>query len=204
MRPRVVLALVLPSAAAAVGWWLYQDRPATALLWGLGLLLGWALSRSRLCIVAAFRDSILFGDTGPAMAVLLALALSLPGFAFVQASIIGQGGPLPGSLSPVGPLTLVGAVLFGIGSVPAGGCAITTLVRIGEGHVRFLFTLVGLLAGALLGAYQYGWWVGLTGALDPVHLPGVLGWPGALVAEGLLLGLLGLLLRWWSRRGMER
>lgn len=193
-----------PSLVLLAGWGLYHVRPTTGLLWIIGLLLGAALHRSRLCVAAAYRDPVLFGDTGPAKAVLLALGLSLVGFGLLQYQALAGGLPVPGNIYGVSPALLVGAFLFGIGMVPAGGCTITMVLRLGEGHLRFLWTLLGLLAGALMGAWHYGWWQKLGAGIGPVHLPTVLGWGGAIAVEAGLIGAIWLLLSWWERKGADK
>jgi uncharacterized membrane protein YedE/YeeE len=201
MTRRKAWLLLGPSLTLLIGWGLFHVRPATGLLWGLGLLLGIALHRSRFCVAAAVQDAILFADTAPAKAVLLALALSLAGFGTLQYLAMAAGAPLPGNIYAITPATVVGALLFGIGSVPAGGCTITLVLRLGEGHLRFLWTLLGLLAGALAGAWHYGWWMELGGAVGPVHLPTALGWTGAVAVEAALIGSVWLLLSRWERKG---
>lgn len=199
MARQAIIALTAPSVVLGVAWWLYQHAPTTAWVWLLGILLGAVLQRSRYCIAAAFRDSVLFFDTGPARSVLLAIALSSVTFAVFQAGSPG----LPAAIQPVTAGTLVGPFLFGVGMIPAGGCAGSALLRLGEGHLRFLWTLLGLVLGSLLGAYQYGWWEGLLGNAGPVYLPALLGWPGALALQAALLAALFLVLRWWERKGAD-
>ncbi|HEY3368027.1 MAG TPA: YeeE/YedE thiosulfate transporter family protein [Symbiobacteriaceae bacterium] len=200
MTRRALFALLAPSGVLAIGWWLYQMKPQTAGLWLAGIVLGVAMHRSRLCIAAAFRDSVLFHDTGPAKAILLALALSAVSFGWMQHQALQQGLRLPGNLYPITAGTVAGAFLFGMGMIPAGGCACSTLLRLGEGHLRFLWTLLGLTAGSLLGAYQYGWWEAVLGKTAPVHLPALLGWPLAAALEAVVFVGLFCLLRWWEQR----
>lgn len=183
-----------------MAWWLYQIRPQTAGLWLAGLALGVALQRSRFCIAAAFRDTVLFYDTGPARGLLLALALSTLTFGLMQYQAHLHGAPLPGNLYPISAGTVAGAVLFGIGLVPAAGCACSTLLRVGEGHLRFFWTLLGLIIGSVAGAYHFGWWEGLLGITAPVHLPAVLGWPAAIALQAAALAGILRLLIWWERK----
>lgn len=201
MTKKRLIALGAPSVLAAVTWVLFAARPSAALIWILGIVLGVAFQRSRFCFAAAIRDSVLFHDTGPAKALLIGLALSTVGFVGLQLQALSAGDPLPGNLYPISAATAVGAFCFGLGSIPVGGCATNTLTRLGEGHKRFLWTLVGLVAGSTLGAFHYGWWEGLLGAIPPVHFPAVVGWPGALALQSLLfLGIYGII-RWWERKG---
>lgn len=199
---RIAVALLAPTGLLLGGWLLYQVSPVTAMLLGLGLVLGFALQRSRFCVAAAVQDAVLVGDTGPARAVLLALTLSSVGFGVLQYRV-GEG-LLPGNIYAITGATVVGALLFGIGIVPAGGCTITTVLRLGEGHLRFAWTLLGLFLGGLLGAWHWGWWMSLTPELGPVHLPTALGWPAAAGVQALLLAALWLLLQKVEQRGAER
>jgi len=192
-----------PSGLVAITWLLLQAESRTALLWLLGLALGFALHRSRFCVAAAFRDSVLFRDVGLARAVILALALSTLTFSVIQYTASTAGQPVPGNIYAISAATLVGAVLFGIGLVPAGGCACSTLLRLGEGHSRYLWTLLGLLTGSLAGASHFGWWEGLWGILPPIHLPAVIGWTATLTLQMALFSALALLLNWWEKKGCE-
>lgn len=195
-----ILALAAPSGIVLLAWWLYQMRPTTAMLWLLGIGLGITLHRTRFCIAAAFRDTYLFRDTGPAKALLLALSLSSLTFGVLQIAAARVGQTLPGNLYPISAATIAGALIFGIGIVPAGGCVCSALLRLGEGHVRYVWTLAGLLAGSLLGAYHRPWWEGLTGSAAPLHFPTVLGWPlAAMLYLGLFSALYGLI-TWWETR----
>lgn len=203
MVRKALIALTAPTAALWVAWWLYRHLPALAALWLLGLLLGAVLQRSRFCIAAAFRDPVLFGDTEMTRTLLLALAGSAAAFGAVQA-VWWPGAQLPPAIQPLTAGTLAGPLLFGLGMVPAGGCAASTLLRLGEGHLRFLWTLAGLILGSLLGAYHYGWWEALLGRAEPVYLPAAVGWPAALSLQALGLGAVYLLMRWWERRGEPR
>jgi uncharacterized protein len=195
-----LFALTAPSAVLLVAWWLFKHHPAAAATWLLGVTLGAVLQRSRYCIAAAYRDTILFADTGLAHSVLLALAISSITFAAVQA-LRWPDGQVPLAVQPITAGTFVGPVLFGIGMIPAGGCGGSTLLRLGEGHLRFLWTLLGLILGSLAGAYHYGWWARLAGTAAPVYLPAALGWPGALLLQAGLLFTLFVLIRWWERKG---
>jgi len=58
--------------------------------------------------------------------------------------------PMMGVYHPFFLGSLVGGTIFGIGMILAGGCASSTLWRIGEGHLKLVMTLVGFsLANAL-------------------------------------------------------
>ncbi|MDF2627033.1 MAG: protein of unknown function YeeE/YedE [Symbiobacteriaceae bacterium] len=169
-------------------------------MWLLGIALGAILQRSRYCVAAAYRDAVLFFDTGMARSVLLAIAAASLTFGLVNIMRV-PAGQMPLAAQPLTVGTVIGPVLFGIGMIPAGGCAASTLLRLGEGHLRFLWTLLGLVLGSLLGAYHYGWWTELLGAAAPVYLPAAVGWPAAVLLQtGLLLAFYWLIRR-WERKG---
>jgi len=203
MSRKAVFALTAPSAVLLVAWWLWKHHPQTAAMWLLGIGLGAVLQRSRYCVAAAYRDAVLFFDTGMAHSVLLALTITSVTFAVIYLVRV-PGGQLPLAAQPLTAGTVIGPVLFGFGMVPAGGCAASTLLRLGEGHLRFLWTLLGTVAGSLLGAYHYGWWAGLLGTAAPVYLPTSIGWPAALLLQAGLLLVFFLVIRWWERKGAGR
>jgi len=199
MPGKALFALTAPSVVLLVAWRLWEQNPDTAVMWLLGIAMGAMLQRSRYCVAAAYRDTVMFGDTGLARSLLLALAISSVTFGVIQAMRWPDGFPIAAQRISAG--TLAGPVLFGIGMIPAGGCAASTLLRLGEGNLRFLWTLAGLVLGSLLGAYHFGWWEKLLGTAQPVYLPAALGWPGAILVQSSLLLAAFLVIKWWERRG---
>ena len=98
------------------------------------------MQRSGFCFVASFRDPVMVGSTSLFRAVIIGLMISTVGFGIFQYITISNIpnyliDDIPGQIFPVGINTMIGAILFGIGMVIAGGCASGTLIRIGEGHV---------------------------------------------------------------------
>ncbi len=141
---------------------LWKSHYGYALALGLGLTIGIILRYSRFCFAAAFRDPFITGNTKVLRAVILGLIVSTLGFAAIQYKA-GQGTAgdylrIPGAISPVGIHIMLGAFIFGIGMVLAGGCASGLLMRIGEGHTIHLLVLLGIIIGNLLGAKDYGFW----------------------------------------------
>jgi len=193
LQPLTALAVV---AATAFGGFLLANAglpiPAFSLLLGLGL--GFAFQRSRFCFAAAFRDFILFRSTEVARAVLLLLLLSSLGFTFIFFYSQYSGLPLTAHLRPAGLHTAAGAVLFGTGMVIAGGCATGMLMRLGEGYLQQYGTLLGVLAGSLLGAWHRFFWLPEIEASPTVFLPDVFGWPPAVVIQSAVLLALWLAL----------
>jgi len=141
---------------------LLQKQYTYAVCWILGIGIGIVLRYSRFCFSAAFRDPFLVGNTKLLRAMLLAMMVSTIGFAIIQHSYI-QHNPIdydliPGAVTSVGAHVMIGAFIFGVGMIIAGGCGSGVLMRIGEGHALQWVVLVGFLIGTVLGAKDYSFW----------------------------------------------
>ena len=156
-----------------------------------GLALGFIMQRSRLCVASAFTDLLLFQDGQLFKAVLAFISLSLVGFWGLQ--YFG----FEGYVVALSWRTILGALLFGVGMVLAGGCAAGCLMRLGGGYLLFIPVFIGLLAGSTLGAYHYDWWNKADHFSKTVFLPDLLGWGGAITfVVIILLGSWLLVLRY--------
>ncbi|MCF7927702.1 MAG: YeeE/YedE family protein [Spirochaetales bacterium] len=158
--------------------------------WLTGIGFGFILQRGRFCFTAAMRDPYLTGGTNLSKAVLVAFAVTGIGFWAIKYGAFTQGLPIPGMgfVVPISLATIVGGFIFGIGMVISGGCASGTLMRVGEGFMMQVLSLVFFIVGSLLGAYHFGWWklnVILKG--DEVFLPDIFGWIGALIVHLLII-----------------
>jgi uncharacterized protein len=183
-----------------VGFFIETQQSKAALLWGLGVSSGFVLQRSRFCFTASLRDPVLTGVTSLTKAVVIAIAIATVGFAALQFVEAAKGSVIPGNIFPVGIHTVVGAILFGIGMVIAGGCASGTLMRVGEGFVMQMLTLVFFIIGSLWGAKDFEWWSTNFMQEKGIFLPGVLGWPVALSLQFALLLVIFLFADWFGNR----
>ncbi|PJG82391.1 YeeE/YedE family protein [Caviibacterium pharyngocola] len=97
-----------------------------------GLLLGFVMQRGRFCITGAFRDLYVTKSNKMFIALLIAISVQSVGFFALK-----EFGVL--SVEPAENLAffavVIGAFLFGIGIVLAGGCATGTWYRAGEGLI---------------------------------------------------------------------
>lgn len=122
----------------------------------LGALFGFVLQRGRFCITGAFRDLYIQKSGKYFIALLIAITIQAIGFfTLKQLGII--------SVEPAGKLALgavlIGAFIFGIGIVLAGGCATGTWYRAGEGLVgSWLALLVYIVFSALMRTGYLGEW----------------------------------------------
>ena len=114
----------------------------------LAFIVGFALRRGSVCMVEGTRQAMVLGRSlrlrafavaaGAAGCVILPLAWLLPGLGMLAPAF------------PIGPMTLAGGVLFGLGARINGGCQFGTLGRLAGGETNYLFTCIAAVAGALL------------------------------------------------------
>jgi len=203
LRLGVALAVVA-IALVAFGVYLAAVDTRLVLLWLIGLSFGFILQKSRFCFTASVRDPSLTGGTSLTKAVLIAFAITSVAFVAMQYGAHVRGLPMPGAgfIAPISLATVVGAFMFGIGMVIAGGCASGTLMRVGEGFCMLMLVLVFFIVGSVVGAYDYTWWrLHFIQDAPRVFLPDVFGWVGAIAIQLLLIATLYILAdRWESRR----
>ena len=150
---QIPIALLVLAVIIAVGFWLNTKNENLVLFWITGIAFGFILQRSRFCFTASLRDPYLTGSTTLTKAVLVAFALTSIGFAAIQ-----YGTGVQPYIAPLSLATAIGAFMFGIGMVVAGGCASGTLMRVGEGFFMNMIALVFFVIGSLIGAYHTGFW----------------------------------------------
>ena len=122
---------------------------------GFGILFGFALSR-----VGASEFDLIFNmftgtDFKLVGVILIAIIVGFLGIRLLRAQKkpTRGGKALQISHKKLGPYSLWGAALFGIGWGMAGACPGTVLAQLGEGKIFAFFTF----AGMIYGTYIYGW-----------------------------------------------
>lgn len=176
------------------------------IFWVLGCSFGFILQKSRFCFTASMRDPYLTGSTSITRAVLIAFAIATIGFTAIKYGYYTKGLPIPGQgyIVPISLATAVGAFIFGIGMVIAGGCASGTLMRVGEGFFMQILSLFFFVVGSLWGAHDFGWWKLNFMLKGPkVFLPDVFGWFGAVAVQLLVIAGLYILADKWENRKKE-
>jgi len=112
---------------------------------GLGIGTGFVSQRGRVCTNSAFRNLLLIrnGELGTVMSVAVAVETAgyllltlIPNYSF-------SANPIPLSFI----FLPIGALVFGLGTVFAGGCAGGLCYRVGEGNTKSLLALMGFAAG---------------------------------------------------------
>lgn len=184
-----------------MGYLLNGVGPKHTMSWIMGILLGFTLQKSRFCFTASLRDPVLTGGTSLSKAVITTIAIASVGFAAIQYKAFLAGQPIPGNISPSGIHIAIGAFIFGIGMVIAGGCASGTLMRVGEGFTMQWLALIFFVIGSLWGVKDLGFWKKLfVNKNFAIFIPNVIGWiPALLLQFGLLFGLY-ILADWFGNR----
>lgn len=145
-----------------VGTILWKMNPDNIFYWLIGIAIGFVLRKSRFCLCGAFRDPFLFNNTKLLRGVIITIIINTLGFGIIQyyylkGNIMSYDN-IPGNVTSFGWHIAIGAFIFGIGMVIAGGCASGILMRIGEGHALPWIVFIGMIIGNLLGAKDYSFW----------------------------------------------
>jgi uncharacterized membrane protein YedE/YeeE len=211
-RKRNRIIQIVIGIALISGWLVFAaavkaDAASAGLMLFTGLGIGYAMQRSRFCFTAAYRDPALIGSTKMTKALLVAQGVSTIGFAGIHIARYGADLskiPEAGLGSPIGLHLVIGAFIFGIGAVWAGGCASGTFIRAGEGYVQNMIALVFFVAGSMIGTPLMSNVIQKNSFLysgTKIYLPQLLGGFGPAILLQLLL-LLGLwvLADQWERK----
>lgn len=192
-KNQIPFGLGLVVILIAIGLYLGTKNATLPLFWITGISFGVILQKGRFCFTASMRDPYLTGGTSLTRAVLIAFALTTLGFAAIKYGYAAKGLPMPGMsyVVPISFATIIGAFIFGVGMVIAGGCASGTLMRVGEGFHMQVLSLIFFIVGSLWGAHDFGWWkANVISKGKSVFLPDVFGWAGAIFIQLLIIGLL--------------
>jgi len=192
-KNQIPFGVALVAIVVAIGIALGTKNPTLALFWITGICFGAILQKGRFCFTASMRDPYLTGSTSLTRAVLMAFAVTTLGFAAIKYGYAAQGLPMPGMsyVVPISLATIIGAFMFGIGMVIAGGCASGTLMRVGEGFQMQIISLFFFTVGSLWGAHDFGWWkYNVISKGKAVFLPDVFGWAGAIALQLAIIALL--------------
>ncbi|WP_242972924.1 YeeE/YedE thiosulfate transporter family protein [Anaeromicrobium sediminis] len=200
--PYGIGALLIALILSVVLW---KKQHTYAASWSLGIGIGIVLRYSRFCFASAFRDPFLVGNTKLLRAMLLAMMVSTVGFAIIQSGYINENpinyDLIPGAVTSVGVHVMIGAFVFGIGMVIAGGCSSSVLMRIGEGHALHWVVFLGFLIGTVLGAKDYSFWYDrIIGKSKTIYFPEYLDFKIVVVLQIGVLIILYRLVIWYEEK----
>ncbi len=139
-----------------------------------GCLIGLVMHRSRFCFVRAFRCPFMTGEAEMVKVVAMSLMVYAMGSAVIKWAWVKD--PMVGVHHPFMLGSFGGGLIFGTGMILAGGCASSTLWRVGEGHLKLLMALAGF---ALSNAFAHKFIVNfdLADRLGKaVFMPDLLSW----------------------------
>ncbi len=174
-------------------------------------LMGLICQRSRFCIVKSFRDPFLSGESHGSVGVMAGLVVSLIGFTAIKyfgIGAIGEAGNRAREMTWVFPhfwgRAILGGFIFGLGMTVAGGCAVGTLWRMGEGQLKLwiagiTFILISPISTKFIVPAVDG--IMPQSAKFKNYLPDYIGYDGAFF---LVLGLIILwyvFVKWNERTG---
>lgn len=185
-----------------IGFLLSSKSITLSLYWITGILFGVVLQKSRFCFTAAVRDPYLTGGTSLTKAALLAFAITTIGFTSIKFGGYLNNFPILGqeAIAPTSWATPIGAFMFGIGMVISGGCGSGTIMRVGEGFLLQILTLVFFIIGSIWGAHDFGWWhKHLISKGKIIFLPDIFGWLGSIVLQLLLIAFIYILADKWQK-----
>ena len=142
----LVLLVAVPSVLAFSVTGPGSMKAPVAIALVAGLVVGAIAQRTRFCMVAGIRDSIMFKDFAMLIGfvtLIVVAAVANMAFGFFHVGFEGQ---------PVahmdGLWNFLGLALVGFGSVLAGGCPLRQLILSGEGNIDSVMTVVGMFVGA--------------------------------------------------------
>lgn len=177
----------------------------------LALFLGIILQRSRYCIVRAFREPFMTGESTAPVAIIISVLVALLGFTVLKFFGVGNAAELSTRAIELKSVygnfwlrALIGGFIFGIGMTIAGGCAVGTLWRAGEGHVKLWLSALGF---TVMAPISKKFIVPLFARILPesmqkqLYLPDALGYTGAVVLILVLMLLWYIFAKWNEKTG---
>lgn len=207
---QIVLGVIVVIGVIAISY-LYASTDSV-MTWFIIIagLMGLISQRSRFCIVKSFRDPFMSGESQGSVGVIAGLAVSLIGFTAIKYFGIGAGevSLRARELTWVFPhfwaKAAIGGFIFGLGMTIAGGCAVGTLWRVGEGQIKLWFSALGLI---LFSPLSNNLLVPVVDKLLPQsakfrnYLPDYIGYDGAFLLIAIILILWYAFVKWNERTG---
>ena len=131
----------------------------------IGMIVGAAAYRTRLCMAGGIRDGIMFKDFRLLFGFVAVFVIALIGNLVMGNFKLGFAGQPVAHSDHV--WSFLGMALVGWGSVLLGGCPLRQLILAGSGNGDSAVTVFGMMAGAAI-AHNFG----LAGSADSVNEAG--------------------------------
>jgi len=190
-----LMGLVVFCALIGVGY-LYRQFGFTpqATFFLFGVAFGAVFQRSRFCLVRAFREPFMSGESEHTRAAAMALTLSMVGFSILKATDLKDATEWVFPSFWLG--GLFGGSLFGLGMVLAGGCGAGSIWRAGEGHVKLWIAVIFFALGASMMRLFLTRTELIRQLGSALFLPNLIGWASAVWGVVALMALWYLLCGW--------
>ncbi|MCS7278672.1 MAG: YeeE/YedE thiosulfate transporter family protein [Thermodesulfobacteriaceae bacterium] len=159
--------------------------------------IGYAIHRSRLCIVNSFREPFLSGDARMARGVALSLILLTLGVTILKMAEIKE--EMLYVTPTFGLAAFLGGIIFGAAMVVAGGCGSGALWRVAEGQLKLWIVVIFFsISNAIFRHYLDNVWeVWDKGYLGKaVFLPHYFGYGISFIIIALIILIWYLLVDW--------
>jgi uncharacterized membrane protein YedE/YeeE len=206
-----VLGFIMLVVVAVVAYNYFKaGQPVIGWFVVMGGFLGFISQRSIFCIVRAFREPFMSGDADGAKGIIAGILVVLFGFVVIKTMNIGTGEALMRARemkmvhNNFWLRGLLGGFVFGIGMTIAGGCAVGTLWRMGEGQVKLWFSALGFMLVSPVSSKFIVPWVEDVLPFQMQfknYLPDYLGYPGAVGLVLLILAVWYWFAVWNERTG---
>ncbi|NDP20295.1 MAG: YeeE/YedE family protein [Paludibacter sp.] len=208
---QIITGIIVLIGIIIIAYIYMKSNPIMSWFIIIAALMGLISQRSRFCIVKAFRDPFMSGESHGSVGVMAGLLICLIGFTVIKyfgIGVIDNASLRARELTWVFPhfwaKGAIGGFIFGIGMTIAGGCAVGTLWRVGEGQVKLWFSLLGLfLLSPISNAF-------LAPAFDKIlpqsakfrnYLPDYIGYDGAFaLVLAIIIGWY-VFVKWNERTG---
>jgi uncharacterized membrane protein YedE/YeeE len=158
----------------------------------IGVSLGLLLERGRFCFFCIYREGIEEKNTTPFLAILVAIASGSIGYSIIFGQFLPDTStdslPPAAHIGPVSWPLIVAALAFGIGMSLSGACISGHLYRIGQGYLRAIPALIGVLFGFVIAFLTWNWlYLRAIADAPTIWLPHTFGYAGSLAITFLAL-----------------
>jgi uncharacterized protein len=165
----------------------------------IGLALGIVFERGRFCFFCIFRDSIESRKNNGFLSVITALAVGAIGYAIVFGMYLpdtsGEYLPPGAHIGPTSWVLAIAALAFGFGMALSGACISGHLYRIGQGSLRAIPALIGVLIGLGVGFITWNTlYLRAIQEAPTLWLPHYIGYAGSLAVTLAVLGVIAYFL----------
>ena len=158
----------------------------------IGVSLGLLLERGRFCFFCIYREGIEDKNTTPFLSILVAIASGSIGYSIIFGQFLPDTStdslPPAAHIGPVSWPLIVAALAFGIGMSLSGACISGHLYRIGQGYLRAIPALIGVLFGFVIAFLTWNWlYLRAIADAPTIWLPHTFGYAGSIAITFLAL-----------------